>query len=324
MTGPAPESSPGADRATGAGHPTPPAYDALVLAGGRARRLGGVSKPDVLVSGRRLLAHVLDAAAVGPGPRRTVVVAPASVAVPDGVLRTLEDPPDGGPVAGIAAGLAALGRSGADAVPGGRVPHGAGAGGPEVLSAAGASATGDGPAPWVLVLACDVPRAAGAVPHLLAACARGGAASGALLVDADGREQPLVGLYRRADLDRAVTELAASRGPDGVRGASVRALLAPLTLTRVPDDSSAAADVDTWEDVRALDGVVPPSADVALPAADVAPPGADAVARPGTRTDPRRWDDGDGLTAPAADLGPAPAAPSELSRPAAPDPRRYP
>lgn len=274
MTGSGPEPSPGAGgppaTAPGAGLLT---YDALVLAGGRARRLGGVSKPDVVVSGRRLLAHVLDAAATGPGggPRRTVVVAPRSVAVPSGVLRTLEDPPDGGPVAGIAAGLTALGRGDA------------------------AEARGQGPAPWVLVLACDVPRAAGAVPRLVEACAGGGATSGALLVDADGRDQPLVGLYRRADLDRAVTALAARRDDGTVRGASVRALLAPLTLTRVPDDASSAADVDTWDDVRALDGV--------------APPGADVAARPGTRPAAPRWDDGDGPTAPAADPAPAPAAP---------------
>ena len=37
-----------------------------------------------------------------------VAVVPPSVRVPDGVLRTLEDPPSGGPLAGIDAGLRAL------------------------------------------------------------------------------------------------------------------------------------------------------------------------------------------------------------------------
>lgn len=200
----------------------PLTFDAVVLAGGRARRLGGVSKPDVVVAGRRLLGHVLDAVAAGGGARRTVVVGPDGLDVPVHVLRTLEDPPDGGPVAGIAAGLAALG---------------------------GASA-GDA-APWVLVLACDVPRAAGAVPGLVEVCAEGPVASGALLVDAAGRDQPLLGLYRRAELDRALAILARERD-GGVRGASVRALLSPLTLTRVPDERGDAVDVDTWDDVRAL------------------------------------------------------------------------
>ncbi|WP_217995881.1 NTP transferase domain-containing protein, partial [Kribbia dieselivorans] len=36
---------------------------AIVLAGGEARRLGGRSKPDLLVDGRRLLDIVLDATA---------------------------------------------------------------------------------------------------------------------------------------------------------------------------------------------------------------------------------------------------------------------
>ena len=77
-------------------------HDAIVLAGGTGRRLGGVLKPQVTVRGRRLLDHVLDATAQA---RRVVVVAPETVPVPDGVVRTLEDPPHGGPVAGIAAGL---------------------------------------------------------------------------------------------------------------------------------------------------------------------------------------------------------------------------
>ena len=100
--------SPAAAPATGAARAegrAAAAFDAVVLAGGTARRLGGVSKPDVELAGRRLLDHALAATA---GARRVVVVAPASVAVPDGVTRTLEDPPHGGPVAGLAAGLAAL------------------------------------------------------------------------------------------------------------------------------------------------------------------------------------------------------------------------
>jgi molybdopterin-guanine dinucleotide biosynthesis protein A len=209
---------------------TRPSYDALVLAGGRARRLGGVSKPDVVVGGRRLLAHVLGAVD-GPDVRRVVVVGPDTLALPTGVTRTLEDPPDGGPVAGIAAGLAAL-RDGAE---------------PE----------------WVLVLACDVPRVAGAVPRLVgAASPRATGASpqvrdGVVLVDDHGRDQPLVGLYRRAALDAAVARLDAG----GVRGASVRALVDALDLVRLADIEHHGVDVDTWADVRALDGGAPAADD---------------------------------------------------------------
>jgi molybdopterin-guanine dinucleotide biosynthesis protein A len=236
-------------------------FDAVVLAGGRARRLGGVSKPDVVVGGRRLLAHVLDAVgASGPSgaASRTVVVGPPGLDVPAGVVRTLEDPPDGGPVAGLSAGLAALRRGDPEPsdLPSDVPSDVPGSGAPERDPRLGVGRRALGAEPWVLVLACDVPRAARAVPDLVAACATlapDDAVAGAVLIDPGGRDQPLVALYRRAALDEALTVLAATRGPDGVHGASLRALLAPLTLVRVPDDARASADVDTWDDVRDLD-----------------------------------------------------------------------
>ena len=80
-----------------------PEFDAIILAGGRGSRLGGVSKADLTVGGRRLLDVVLEAVRRA---RTTVVVGP--VAAPDGVLVTLEDPPGTGPAAGIVAGLEAV------------------------------------------------------------------------------------------------------------------------------------------------------------------------------------------------------------------------
>ena len=110
-------------RATPAEAPAQPlgglAHDAVVLAGGAGERLGGVSKADVDLAGERLLDRVLTATT---GATRTVVV--GDVDVPEGVLRTVEEPPRSGPAAGIVAGLRAL------------------------------AAAGD-PAPWVLVLATD-------------------------------------------------------------------------------------------------------------------------------------------------------------------------
>ncbi|MPV37001.1 NTP transferase domain-containing protein, partial [Georgenia subflava] len=85
-----------------AGPAAGPAFDAVVLAGGTGRRLGGAAKPEVTLHGRRLLDHALGATA---GAGRVVVVAPPAVDVPAGVVRALEDPPHGGPVAGVAAGL---------------------------------------------------------------------------------------------------------------------------------------------------------------------------------------------------------------------------
>jgi hypothetical protein len=77
-------------------------YTAVVLAGGRAARLGGRAKPQLEVGGRTMLAAVL--AAVGDAAERIVVGPPQPV--PAGVLIVREEPPGGGPVAALRAGLA--------------------------------------------------------------------------------------------------------------------------------------------------------------------------------------------------------------------------
>ena len=79
-----------------------PPYTAVVLAGGRAARLGGQAKPQLEVGGRTMLAAVL--AAVTDATRR-VVVGPAQP-VPEDVVLVREKPPGGGPVAALRAGLA--------------------------------------------------------------------------------------------------------------------------------------------------------------------------------------------------------------------------
>lgn len=73
----------------------------MILAGGTGRRLGGVSKPDVRIGGRRLIDLCIDNL---PPCRHIVAIAPDSVEVPDGVWRVVEDPPLSGPAAGVAAG----------------------------------------------------------------------------------------------------------------------------------------------------------------------------------------------------------------------------
>ena len=190
-------------------------YDAVVLAGGEGSRLGGVSKAEVLLAGRHLLDHAL--AAVADAQRR-IVVGPGELARP-GVPTTLEDPPLGGPVAGIDAGLEWLGT--------------------------------DGP-PLVVVLACDVPSAGPLVQRLLAAVAST-VSDGAVAVDADGHRQLLVGAYRRASL---ATALDALRDDGGVHGRAVKRLVAGLRLVEVADPEGLAADADTWQDVTALDAAI--------------------------------------------------------------------
>lgn len=79
-------------------------FAAVVLAGGRARRLGGVDKLLVPIGGRTLLDRTLDAAAAADP---LVVVGPPRPTTRP-VLWTAEDPPEGGPLAGLQAGLAQL------------------------------------------------------------------------------------------------------------------------------------------------------------------------------------------------------------------------
>lgn len=76
-------------------------YDAVVLAGGRARRLGGLHKPALEVGGVPLVGRV--AAAVHEADRLVVVGPPHRV--PDRAVVTCEDPPGSGPVPALAAGL---------------------------------------------------------------------------------------------------------------------------------------------------------------------------------------------------------------------------
>jgi molybdopterin-guanine dinucleotide biosynthesis protein A len=76
-------------------------YDAVVVAGGRGRRLGGVNKPALTIGGSRLLDIVLEATA---GADRTIVVG-ESLPTARPVEWTIEVPAGGGPVAALAAAL---------------------------------------------------------------------------------------------------------------------------------------------------------------------------------------------------------------------------
>jgi molybdopterin-guanine dinucleotide biosynthesis protein A len=78
-------------------------FDAIVLAGGTARRLGGTPKHAVVVDGQTLLARTLDAVA---GAASVVVVGDADLRPLVGNAELVrEDPPLAGPAAGIGAAL---------------------------------------------------------------------------------------------------------------------------------------------------------------------------------------------------------------------------
>lgn len=192
-------------RTGGAGADELAPFDAVVLAGGRARRLGGIDKPALEIGGRPLVARVADA--VGHASR-IIVVGPYRPGL-RGVTVTREDPPGAGPVAAIAAGLT----------------HAA--------------------APQVALLAGDLPFLTRAAVDALREAAAG--RPGAVLVDADAREQWLLGVWDGRALREAVRSY---------RGSAVRGLLAPLGPRRVrlavPEEGPAPwFDCDTADDVTA-------------------------------------------------------------------------
>jgi molybdopterin-guanine dinucleotide biosynthesis protein A len=75
------------------------AWDAIILAGGRAARLGGTSKADLVIGSGSLLERTI--AAVSHAERIVI----AGDAVVDGCVTAVEPEPFGGPVSGIAAAL---------------------------------------------------------------------------------------------------------------------------------------------------------------------------------------------------------------------------
>jgi molybdopterin-guanine dinucleotide biosynthesis protein A len=79
-------------------------WAAVILTGGGGRRLGGADKASLELGGRTLLDHALAAV---DGAAEVAVVGPTSD-THEGVRFVREDPVGGGPLAGLAAGVAAL------------------------------------------------------------------------------------------------------------------------------------------------------------------------------------------------------------------------
>ena len=78
-----------------------PTFDAIVLAGASARRLGGADKPMVDLGGRPMISFVIDAVRAAA---TTVVVGPERPGI-NGVRWCQEQPPGGGPVAALASAV---------------------------------------------------------------------------------------------------------------------------------------------------------------------------------------------------------------------------
>lgn len=77
-------------------------FDAVILAGGRARRLGGADKPAMPVGGRSLISRAVEAVS---GADKIVVVGPPRPGLEHAIV-VREDPPGAGPVPALRTGLA--------------------------------------------------------------------------------------------------------------------------------------------------------------------------------------------------------------------------
>lgn len=219
-----PASSAGLQSTTEAS-PTPenePTFNAIVLAGGGGRRLGGVSKSDLQIQGKRFLDQIISTLrAEGVPDERIVVVGPDSVDVPEGIALTFEDPPKGGPGAGIVAGLAALGYQPGD------------------------EPTGD----LALVTTCDAPFSAFA-RQALAKAVSAPDVDVAAVRDRSGVLQQLLAVYKVDPLLKAIEDAPATHNR------AVKKLVAGLRFEPVEVEERAEIDVDTWEDFERLKRVV--------------------------------------------------------------------
>jgi len=200
--------------------PATPVFDALILAGGAAARLDGADKPALRVGRHSLLRHVLDGVA---GARRIVVVGPprreaAEFGARCGADLRLcqEQPPGGGPVAALAAGL------------------------PETE------------AEVVMVLAADLPWVGEAVPKLLSALSGESDTDAVVLTDAGGRRNYLAAAWRRSALTAVVGDLGA---PEGL-AARMLYRSARVVEVRPGRDlpEHVGEDCDTWPDVARARG----------------------------------------------------------------------
>jgi molybdopterin-guanine dinucleotide biosynthesis protein A len=146
-----------------------------------------------------------------------VVVVGPDVPTSRPVTFAREDPVGGGPAAGLLAGLRRFARTPEKAV----------------------------------VLAVDMPLVTAATVRRLVVAAAG-SSDGAVLVDEDGRLQHLCGVYSVPALLRH----SRAAGPESDRGRSMRSLLAGLDLAQVAAVGDEARDVDTWQDLATLRGLV--------------------------------------------------------------------
>jgi molybdenum cofactor guanylyltransferase len=201
-----------------------PRYDAVVLAGGAARRLGGVDKPTLDVGGLSLLDRVTAAVA---GATQVVLVGPDRPGL-SVTVTTSEEPPGSGPLAALAAGVRYVA------------------------------------APTVVVLAADLPYVEPPdIDRLRTELARHPTRDAAIAVDAGGHQHHLLACWRTSALGRHLVDIGSLRGT-ALRHLTARASIVHVRLSpregRAPEfdidtpaDLAAARGLASVEDPDARD-----------------------------------------------------------------------
>ena len=167
-----------------------PRWDAIIVAGGRASRLGGIDKTALVYDGRSLFQRAIDAVRLA---EHVSVVGSNTLADSWKVRHTEESPRWGGPAAAIAAGLGNL---------------------------------RDSESEFTAVIAADLPHAADALRLLRDEL--GKVDDGIVAVDSTERLQPLLAIYRTvalrvaANLQPSTTDLSVRQLIGSLRLRTVR------------------------------------------------------------------------------------------------------
>lgn len=180
-------------------------FDAIVLAGGRGSRLGGIDKAALDLGEGRLVDRTVIAARTAGADLVIVAGPPHAGALADRVVR--EDPPFSGPLAAIGAALKAA------------------------------------TAPWIVLLACDLVDPDATAAELTAARRSLREQVGLILVDASGHPQWLAACVRTDALAAAIRRAEEEEG--SLADLPLRAVLGPLELLRVVASAGSTEDIDT-------------------------------------------------------------------------------
>ena len=145
---------------------------AIIVAGGRSARMGGIDKSTISLNGVRLIDHLLAGLqSLGIAQDNIVIVSTKTLA--ENIAHTAESPAFGGPLAGISAGLQAIPASSSR----------------------------------VAIFSVDAPDSWKLLPQLANTLANNAERDAAIIKDDAGIANPLCSVWKTAQLSSALTEI---------------------------------------------------------------------------------------------------------------------